>query len=137
MMSIGKKCKVEQLGDIPSNFYIGNFLPQLAILKQADVFITHAGFNSVNEALSYGVPMYAFPMVNDQHMVARRIKDMKLGIVGQFKEISPLSLRDGINDLLSDIEFKENCTRISKQLKGAEGLKLVAEKLEEICLQSE
>jgi MGT family glycosyltransferase len=136
MMSIGKKCKVEQLGDIPSNFYIGNFLPQLAILKQADVFITHAGFNSVNEALSYGVPMYAFPMVNDQHMVAKRIKDMKLGIVGQFKEISPLSLKAGINDLLNDIEFKENCTRISKQLKGAEGLKLVTEKLEEICLQS-
>lgn len=134
MMSIGKKCKIEQLGDIPSNFYIGNFLPQLAILKQADVFITHAGFNSVNEALSYGVPMYAFPMVNDQHMVAKRIKDLKLGIVGQFKEISPQALRDGTEELLREKEFKENCISISKQLKGTEGLMSVAEKLEEICL---
>ncbi len=134
MMSIGKKCKIEQLGDIPSNFYIGNFLPQLAILKQADVFITHAGFNSVNEALSYGVPMYAFPMVNDQHMVAKRIKDLKLGIVGQFKEISPQALRDGTEELLREKEFKENCISISKQLKGTGGLTSVAEKLEEICL---
>ncbi len=134
IMSIGKKCKIEQLGDIPSNFYIGNFLPQLAILKKADVFITHAGFNSVNEALSYGVPMYAFPMVNDQHMVAKRIKDLKLGIVGQFKEISPQVLRDGAEELLREKEFKENCIRISKQLKGTEGLTLVAKKLEEICL---
>lgn len=133
MMSIGKKCKIEQLGDIPSNFYIGNFLPQLAILKQADVFITHAGFNSVNEALSYGVPMYAFPMVNDQHMVAKRIKDLKLGIVGQFKEISPQALRDGTEELLREKEFKENCISISKELKGTQGLTSVAEKLEEIC----
>lgn len=135
MMSIGKKCKIEQLGDIPSNFYVGNFLPQLAILEQADVFITHAGFNSVNEALSYSVPMYAFPMVNDQHMVAKRLNDLKLGIVGQFKEISPQSLREGTEQLLREKEYKENCIRISKQLKGTEGLILVAEKLEEVCLK--
>ena len=87
VMSIGNKCKIDQLGTIPSNFYVGNFLPQLAVLRQTDIFVTHAGFNSVSEALYYGIPMYALPLVNDQYMVAKRIKDLELGRVGQFSDI--------------------------------------------------
>ena len=45
-MSIGKKCEVSQLGEIPQNFRVESFLPQLEILERSDVFITHAGFNS-------------------------------------------------------------------------------------------
>ena len=49
VMSIGNKCSRDQLGAIPDNFYVGNFLPQIEILMQTDAFITHAGFNSVSE----------------------------------------------------------------------------------------
>lgn len=133
VMSIGNKCDINQLETIPSNFYVGNFLPQLAILKQTDIFITHAGFNSVSEALYYGVPMYALPMVNDQHMVAKRIKDMELGIVGKFKEITPQALREGVELLLSNMQIKENCVGMSKKFKESNRLSFVAESLIEIC----
>ena len=132
VMSVGKKCNMNQLGRIPSNFYVGNFLPQLAILKQTDVFITHAGFNSVSEALYYGIPLYTLPIVNDQYMVAKRIKDMELGIVGKFKEITPQTLRDGVENLLLNKQIKENCQRISMQLREFDRLSFVAESLEEV-----
>jgi MGT family glycosyltransferase len=135
VMSIGKKCSIYQLGTIPSNFYVGNFLPQLAILKQTDIFITHAGFNSVSEALYNGIPLYALPMVNDQYMVAKRIKDMGLGIVGKFKEITPQALRDGVEELLSNEQIKENCRRISKLFRESDHLSFVVESLEEICME--
>lgn len=134
VMSAGKKCSINQLGIIPSNFYVGNFLPQLAILKQTDVFITHAGFNSVNEALYYGIPLYALPMVNDQYMAAKRIKDMELGIVGKFNEITPQALRDGVENLLSNEQIKGNCQRISMLLRESNRLSFVAESLEEISM---
>ncbi len=134
VMSIGKKCSINQLGTIPSNFYVGNFLPQLAILKQTDIFITHAGFNSVSEALYYGIPLYTLPMVNDQYLVAKRIKDMELGIVGKFKEITPQALRDGVEELLSNEQIKGNCQRISMLLRESNRLSFVAESLEEICM---
>ncbi len=134
VMSIGKKCNINQLGTIPSNFYVGNFLPQLAILKQTDIFITHAGFNSVSEALYYGIPLYALPMVNDQYLVAKRIKDMELGIVGKFKEITPQALRDGVEKLLSNEQIKGNCQRISMLLRESNRLSFVAETLEEISM---
>jgi glycosyltransferase, MGT family len=132
VMSVGKKCNIEQFGEIPLNIYVGNFLPQLDILKQTDVFITHAGFNSVLEALNYGIPLYAFPMVNDQHKVAKRIIDMKLGIVGKFSEISSQILRDGVEELILNEQIKKNCQRISNLLKESEHLSFVAESLEEI-----
>jgi MGT family glycosyltransferase len=132
VMSVGRKCNIDQLGTIPPNFYVGNFLPQLAILKQTDVFITHAGFNSVSEALYYGIPLYTLPMVNDQYMVAKRIEDMELGIVGKFKEITPQTLRDGVENLLLNKQIKENCQRISMQLREFDRLIFVAESLEEI-----
>ncbi|MFT4144183.1 MAG: glycosyltransferase [Mobilitalea sp.] len=133
VMAIGNKCSREQLGSIPDNFFVGNFLPQIEILMQTDVFITHAGFNSVSEALHYAVPMYALPMVNDQHMVAKRIKDLGLGIVGSFKEVTPEILREVVEELLLQRQWKENCQRISAQFKAADHLTLVAETLERIC----
>lgn len=134
VMCIGDKCNINQLGIIPSNFYVGNFLPQLAILKQTDIFITHAGFNSVSEALYYGIPLYALPMVNDQYMVAKRIKDMELGIVGKFKEITPQALRDGVEELLSNEQIKGNCQKISMLLRESDRLSFVAEYLDEISM---
>ena len=86
-MSIGTKCEVAQLGEIPQNFLVKNVLPQLEILKRAEAFITHAGFNSVNEALYFGVPMLALPQVNDQHMTAKRLLSMNLGLSDDIKEL--------------------------------------------------
>ncbi|QHQ61535.1 hypothetical protein Ana3638_12740 [Anaerocolumna sedimenticola] len=137
VMSIGKKCDKEQLGIIPPNFYVDNFLPQLAVLKQTDVFITHAGFNSVNEALYYGIPLYALPMVNDQYMVAKRIKDMELGIVGSFNEINSQNLRDGVEKLLSDKQIRENCQKISLKFREYKRLSYVAETLEKISMRQQ
>jgi len=117
-MSIGKKCEVSQLGEIPQNFLVKSFLPQLEILKRADVFITHAGFNSVNEALYFGVPMLALPQVNDQHMVAKRLVSMELGMSESIKELSPETLRSKTEALIMDKKIKENCMKISREMRN-------------------
>lgn len=130
-MSIGKRCDVSILDEIPSNFLVKGFLPQIEILKHADVFITHAGFNSVNEALYYGVPMLALPQINDQHMVAKHVSAMKLGITENIKEITPEILRAKTDELLADREVKESCTRISKEMQNTANLAQTVSKLEE------
>ena len=136
LMSIGNKCEVSQLGEIPSNFHVKNFLPQLEILEHAKAFITHAGFNSVNEALFFGVPMLALPLVNDQHMVAKRITSMQLGISGSMKEITSNQLRDTLEILLTDKNIKQNVMLISQEMKNSINLGLIAEKIEEYAKSS-
>ncbi|BCJ92908.1 glycosyl transferase family 1 [Anaerocolumna cellulosilytica] len=130
-MSIGKRCDVSQLGEIPQNFTIKSYLPQIEILKRADVFITHAGFNSVNEALYFGVPMFALPLVNDQYMVAKRLTSMKLGICEDMKEMSAGILRDKTENLLADVEIKERCMQSSLDMKNTANLEQTVLRLED------
>lgn len=129
-MSIGRKCDVSQLGEIPLNFMVKSFLPQLEILRRADVFITHAGFNSVNEALYFGVPMLALPQVNDQHMVAKRLVSMQLGMTESIKELSPEILRSKTETLTMDKKIKENCMQISEEMRNFAKLEQTVLKLE-------
>ncbi len=129
-MSIGKKCEVSQLGEIPLNFLVKSFFPQLEILKRADVFITHAGFNSVNEALYFGVPMLALPQVNDQHAVAKRLVSMQLGMTESIRELSPEILRSKTEVLIMDRRIKENCMQISQEMRNSDRLEQTVWKLE-------
>ena len=69
----------ESLGSIPENIFACGFVPQVEVLGHTDVFLTHCGMNSVNEALSLGVPMVAMPFINDQVTNARRIVELGLG----------------------------------------------------------
>lgn len=119
VMSIGKKCDLSALGEIPSNFLVKDYLPQLEILKRADIFITHAGFNSVNEALYFGVPMLALPQVNDQKMVAARLASMKLGLTEDMKELTPKALREKTGALMMNAQIKENCINISHEMRAS------------------
>jgi zeaxanthin glucosyltransferase len=49
------------------------------------VCITHAGFNTLLEALTQGVPQIAIPVTNDQPGVAARIADKKTGQTTLFR----------------------------------------------------
>ena len=69
----------ESLGTIPENIHAYSFVPQIEVLSHTDVFLTHCGMNSVNEALTLGVPMVAMPFLNDQITNAKRIVELGLG----------------------------------------------------------
>ena len=49
-------------------------VPQLDILSQASVFITHAGMGGTGEAIYYGVPMIAIPQMEEQAITARGVQ---------------------------------------------------------------
>lgn len=133
-MSIGNKCKISQLGTIPKNFLVKNFFEQLEVLKRADAFITHAGFNSVNEALYYAVPMFAFPQVNDQPMVAKRLETMQLGLSGNIHELSVDGLKEPVKRLMEDLVIKENLICISEEIRRTADLDKVVKELEKFAI---
>lgn len=66
VLQIGPLTTVEELGEIPANFEVHSWVPQVAILKRADVFLTHAGMGGSREGLALGVPMIAAPQAVDQ-----------------------------------------------------------------------
>lgn len=60
VMSIGNRVQIAELGEIPKNFIVKNYVPQTEILKYTKLFITHGGMNSTSESLYYGVRLLYF-----------------------------------------------------------------------------
>ena len=54
----------------PSHVVAVPYAPQLDLLPRASLLVTHGGANSVMEALSFGVPVLASPVCNDQPLQA-------------------------------------------------------------------
>ncbi len=73
VLQIGKYVDPGELGEVPGNVEVRDWVPQLAILEQADAFITHAGMGGSNEGLYTGCPMIAVPQGAEQAMNADRL----------------------------------------------------------------
>jgi MGT family glycosyltransferase len=57
-----------------------DYVDQLAVLDETDVFVTHHGINSTHEAIHAGVPMLSYPFFGDQPDLARRCEILGLAI---------------------------------------------------------
>jgi MGT family glycosyltransferase len=63
----------------PDNWEIHDYVDQIKILKSTDVFLTHMGNNSFQEAAKIGVPMVGIPFFGDQIAAAKRMAELGLG----------------------------------------------------------
>ena len=57
---------VDRFGDLPDDWLIAPQLPQVAMLRTADMIVHHGGNNSVQEALATGVRQLVLPFSTDQ-----------------------------------------------------------------------
>lgn len=104
--------------------------PQIEILKRASLFITHAGMNSVSEAINYGVPIICLPLSGDQPFVAWRVAD-ELG-VGVRLQPNDDNLTDDVVEaamrkVLSDPSYRQKALALSQISKGYAGHKSAVE----------
>jgi MGT family glycosyltransferase len=106
----------DKLGHIPSNIYAYSFVPQIEVLKHADVFLTHCGMNSVNEAIVAKVPMIAMPFVNDQLANAQRIVELGIGKRIRSFPSSSKQMYKVAKEIVSDNQIKEKYDIFSKQM---------------------
>ncbi|WP_088835220.1 macrolide family glycosyltransferase [Paenibacillus tyrfis] len=129
VLSCGKDTNLDSLGDIPPNFIIKPYVPQLEVLQQADAFITHAGMNSTSEALYYDVPLVMIPLSSDQPMVAKRVKELGGGIILERSQLTPAALKSGLLQVLNESTYKEHAQRIGDSLRNAGGYKEAARRI--------
>lgn len=118
------------LKNIPANVEVGQMVPQLDILSQASVFITHAGMGGTGEAIYYGVPMIAIPQMDEQAITARQIEKKGLGIAFLDKNsITSAALKEAIVKLLADESYRNTAAEFSADMKTLGGAAASAEAL--------
>jgi zeaxanthin glucosyltransferase len=127
VLSVGDRINPEDLGPVPKNAIIVPRTPQLELLKQASVCITHSGLNTVLESLAQGVPQVAIPVSFDQPGVAARIAHHKTGVVTSLDKLTPQHLSDLLNQVLEDPSYRNNARRMQKAISEANGLSVAAD----------
>lgn len=131
VLSIGNVLRPEHIGPVPNNAIVVNNAPQLELLKKASVCITHAGFNTVMEALAQGVPQVAIPVTNDQPGVAARIADKKTGVVTSLESLTASHLSTLLDQVLKNPTYRANARKLQQVIAKTNGLSRAADLLEE------
>ncbi|MBB2184379.1 glycosyl transferase family 1 [Lachnospiraceae bacterium MD1] len=127
IMSIGKRTQMSDLHQIPDNFIIRDYIPQLEVLKHADIMISHGGLNSVSEALYFGVPIIAIPISNDQPAVAKRLVELGAGIGLKMDEITAEVLQSNVYTILANKHYRIQSAEIGDSFREAGGYKSAVE----------
>jgi MGT family glycosyltransferase len=135
IMSIGSRTDVSELGSIPANFMIRPSVPQLELLQKVDLFITHGGMNSINEALYHGVPLVVVPQQIEQALNGRQVARQGAGVVlgdeAPFGKVETEDLRRAVDGALVDGSlYRQNAERLARSLQEAGGYRLAASLLE-------
>jgi MGT family glycosyltransferase len=134
VLSVGDQVDPEQIGPVPSNAIIVKRAPQLELLKQTSVCITHAGLNTVLESLAQGVPQVAIPVTFDQPGVAARIADKQTGVITSLDKLTADHLSTLLNEVLNNSIYRDNARKLQKAIAKANGLSAAAD-LVETCLR--
>lgn len=120
VLQIGKQVEVAQLGDVPANFEVHHWIPQLAVLRRSDVFVTHAGMGGSQEGLACGVPMVAVPQAVDQFGNAAILEELGVGRHVPAESATAEVLREAVLSLAGDPGVAARCAELKAEL-AAEG----------------
>jgi MGT family glycosyltransferase len=80
VISLGNRSASESLDSPAPNVTVEPWVDQWKLLADADLFITHSGRKSVQEAVFHRVPMVCYPFLGDQIGLSRRCQDLGLAI---------------------------------------------------------
>lgn len=120
LMSIGRTSRAE-IGAIAANIELAEYLPQQAILRHSTAFISHAGMNSIMEALTFGVPLVTLPQVPEQELNARRVAELGLGAVLDSDDLTPDLIAKTVAATSSDESVRDRLDWMSHEIAAAGG----------------
>lgn len=122
----------ELFQEIPQNFMIYEFIPQLELMPYMDVVICHAGHNTVCETLYNAIPLVVLPVAYDQSFVASCVTNSGCGIRLNFNRFKASQLKDAVQMVFDQKEYSEQANKIKNSFLKAGGAKRAAELLENL-----
>jgi UDP:flavonoid glycosyltransferase YjiC (YdhE family) len=108
-----------------------SFLPHRLVLPLCALVITHADWQTINAALSDGVPLLCIPGGRDQPDNAARVVLAGAGVRAR-KNASPRKLRRVIATALQDPTLKQGAQAIAAALGRNDGALTIAQQLEQL-----
>ncbi len=130
VLQVGKHVRQDELGDVPANVEVRSWVPQLAILRQADLFVTHAGAGGSQEGLATGTPMIAVPQAVDQFGNADMLQGLGVARRLDTEEATAETLRATALALVGDPEVARRLKDVRAAMAQEGGTRRAADLIE-------
>ncbi|MGW1591122.1 macrolide-inactivating glycosyltransferase [Streptomyces sp. NPDC002386] len=130
VLQIGSQVTPAELGDVPANVEVRSWVPQLAILRQADLFVTHAGAGGSQEGLATATPMIAVPQAVDQFGNADVLQSLGVARHLPTEEATADRLRESALALTGDPEVARRLKEIQAEMAREGGTRRAADLIE-------
>ncbi|GAA2945525.1 MULTISPECIES: macrolide family glycosyltransferase [Streptomyces] len=131
VLQIGRHTDPRELGTVPPGVDVRTWVPQVAVLAEADAFVTHAGMGSSGEGLSAGVPMIAVPQGAEQFMNADRLVELGVARRIDTADASPEALRTALLELVDDPDVARRSAELRARARAEGGTARAADLVED------
>jgi MGT family glycosyltransferase len=118
-----------EVARLPGRPIVRSYVPQRALLSRCAVAVTHAGFNTVMDALSFGVPMIALPIAFEQPATGARLERAGAAVVLQ-RQRTKARVRDALRAVLEQATYCASAGRLATEIRDAGGVKRAADLIE-------
>jgi macrolide glycosyltransferase len=130
VLQIGKHVDPAELGAVPDNVEVRSWVPQLAVLKQADLFVTHAGAGGSQEGMATATPMIAVPQAVDQFGNADVLQALGVARHLPTEEATAEALRTAALALVADPEVARRLRGLQTEMAQEGGTRRAADLIE-------
>ncbi|MDX3311407.1 macrolide-inactivating glycosyltransferase [Streptomyces sp. NPDC054884] len=120
VLQIGQRVDPAVLGEVPDSVEVRSWIPQLAVLRQADLFVTHAGAGGSQEGLATATPMIAVPQAVDQFGNADILQELGVARRIDTADATAETLREAALALVDDPEVARRLKAVQAEM-AAEG----------------
>src|SRR3981189_2697434 len=103
---------------IPANARLAKYLPFEWILPKTDVLVTNGGYGSVNQAMSFGIPLVTAGTTEDKADVNARGAWSAVGTDLAINAPTPQALREAVRTVLDKPNYRSRASRIADEFKG-------------------
>jgi MGT family glycosyltransferase len=135
--TIGKGRDPAELGDVPANALIREWVPHTDLFPLCDLIVTTGGTGTVLKALASGVPLITVPTAWDQAENAYRLVDAGAGLRLAERDCTPRNVRAAVLRVLGDKSFRANAARVGATFKRYGGADQAADLLETLAQTKE
>ncbi|QJQ97060.1 glycosyl transferase [Halomonas sp. PA5] len=136
LLVVGRAMDPADFESASSNIVVRAVVPLLAALRQAAVFVTHGGMNSVLEGLHFGVPMVVIPQQVEQFLIGQAVADRGAGLVLRHhlsgQKIGTRELRATVEALLDDSSYTASARTLAATLHEGGGAMEAADQIERL-----
>jgi UDP:flavonoid glycosyltransferase YjiC (YdhE family) len=102
-------------GPIPANARLSQYLPFEWILPRVNVLVTNGGYGSVNQALSFGIPLVTAGLTEDKADVNARVAWSGVGIDLASNAPTPPALRQAVRSVLDKSNYRSRAALMASE----------------------